>query len=666
VAPGAVPGSDREVSRLQRVFRAYERRKGDAWDYDDYRSEAATAMEEAADDVAARLPTALLPELAIFDGFRELAPLDLRLADALALHLQVEIAVAAVPPGREPDLILPKRSGALQHVHRFANPVAEARWVLRDVKAELAAGAEPLDLALIVPPGRARAIATLADEYGVPLMDETPRGLADLPEGGRLLNLLELADAPTASRLLGVPELHGLGAAALDAGVAGLDAVTRLADERGEQELLSGWLERLEPREDALAWGAGLIDAALEAAGAVAHDGERAERFHEQALTRLAEARRVATGPGLRPWWAALLKETVVFDRPNAGVALLHAVQASGRRFAKVWIVGATEGAHLQSEREDYFVPEEDRTPWDRVFERPSLPKRFLARRPLEGAELRVRGDVTVVTFASADQAGRAAPDLALVGPKSTEAPSRPAGSRLDLGGEAPYRPPAGPVELGPPTVERLGSYARCGLRAWARQRLCGDEEHEPWWRSLRRTLRGRERWTAQHLRDLGSGVPEAADWLERHAGALAALSFGVRLRDGEDGPPVLLDAAGRSAGRATLVRFVAPDAARDQGEAEALLDRRSSEYWAAGYLCERHRRTVRQLRFQVWPILADPIYVPARGWISSDRPWSRFARVRLEVSEALPAWSAGEVTPSPGYVCRDCQVFDLCREGRR
>ena len=40
--------------------------------------------------------------------------------------------------------------------------------------------------------------------------------------------------------------------------------------------------------------------------------------------------------------------------------------------------------------------------------------------------------------------------------------------------------------------------------------------------------------------------------------------------------------------------------------------------------------------------------------------------RVRDEVDAANALWTAGEVRPTPGFVCRDCPVFDLCREGRR
>lgn len=681
--PGALPGTDAETRRLRRVWRAYERRKGDAWDYDDFRREAAEWLGSGAADRDAAPAGAwpLLPDRVLVDGLREIGPLDLRLLDGLARHVPVTLAVAIPPPGRTPDVTLPPRDDVEVRRHRFANPVAEARWVLRDVKAELAAGADPLDLALIVPTGRARAIAALADEAGVPLMDETPRGLADRPEGRRLLDLLELGEQPSASRLLAVPELHGLGAAALADGVAGHDAIRRLAEARGEGELWRSWRNRLEPGEDVLAWGAELVTAALDAAveGDGAGEGDdgldegsdplgdapdrRAERFRDHALQRLAEARRVASGPRLRRWWAALLQEEVRFARPNAGVALLHAVQASGRRVRRAWIVGAAEGAHLVGEREDYFVPEEERVGWAAAFERPALPRRYLGRQAAEAAELRARGDVTVVTVPEADQGGPIAPDASLLGGPTEPPPQRPAASALELGGTEPYRPPEGPVPLGAPTVGRLARFARCGLRAWAERRV-RDEEETPAWLRLRRRLRERTAWPADELRAVAEETPEHAAWLDEHAEALAGFSFGVELRAADDGPVAVLDGAHREDRVATLLRFAAPGAVRDAGDAEALLDASAREYWAAGHLLERHGRQVRAVRFRVWPVGGAPVDFPERGPVA--RRWGRFDRVRREVDGALPAWRAGEVRPSPGFVCRDCPVFDFCREGRR
>ena len=706
VAAGRLPGDDAEVARLRRVHHRYETLKGDAWDYDDFRREAAVVLEG---DLAPAT-AALLPDRVLLDGVDEVAPAELRLADALARHVPVRLTVAVPPPGRTPATVLPARDDVDVRRHAFANPVAEARWVLRDVKATLAAGADPLDLAIVAPPGRARAVATLAREAGVGLMDETPRGLADTPEGRRLLDLLELGDAPTPGRLLGVPDLRALGAAALAAGVAGRDALLRLAEDRGEGERWRAWSDALEPAPDAdlLAWGAGLVDAAWaavhapadappgegggEAGGEAGNEGggeaggeagndvggdpgegaagagddpEARTAFREHALQRLAEARRVAGagdgGAHVRAWWAALLQEDAPRERPPAGVALLHADQIAGRRFARVWILGATDGAHLPPEREDYFVAEDARVAWPDAFAGPALPVRFRAGRDAAGAALRARGDVVTITVAAGDGGGPTTPDAALLGGAPTPPPERPAASALELGEGRRWRPPDAPVDLGPPDVPRLVTYATCGVRAWGERHLPRDDA-PPAWAALRRALLERDAWTPPDLRSLAEDHPAFATWLDAYAEPLADLTFAVRLRDPESGVPARLDAARREAGEATLVRFLAPGRAADDDAAEAAFDAHPELGWAGAQLLAR--RDVQAVRFRLWPVGDAPVDWPERGPIR--KAWGRMERTVREVREALPPWHAGGVTASPGFACRDCPVFDLCREGVR
>jgi hypothetical protein len=217
-------------------------------------------------------------------------------------------------------------------------------------------------------------------------------------------------------------------------------------------------------------------------------------------------------------------------------------------------------------------------------------------------------------------------------------------------------------VDLGAPDVDRLGRFADCGFRLWAETRLRPDDE-PPAWVELRRALRGRSAWSPDALRELGDTFPDASSWLDRHAEELASFTFGVELRDAEGGPRAYLDAARRRDGEATLVRFAAPGTVAGPADAERILDARASEYWAAGHLLERHGRRVKRVRFRVWPVLGEPVDFPDRP---ITKAWGRFARVRRQVDEVLPAWRDGRVRPSPGFVCRDCPVFDLCREGRR
>ncbi|MEX2503038.1 MAG: hypothetical protein WD336_11735 [Trueperaceae bacterium] len=692
-----IAGTDPESARLRRIHRAYAHAKGDAWDYDDYLREATQRMAQA---LPGEAPLPLEADLIVVDGVPELAPAEVRLLRAVARHLPVRIWVERLPPEVEPDRRLPPRDADRTTVHRFPNPVAEARWVLRDVKAELASGRDPLDLALIVPPGRARALVALADEFGLPLMDETPRALADRPEGRRLTDLLELPDAPTPARLLSVPDLQGLGAAALRAGVAGHEAIRRLARERGEADAWRAWLHDATPdgrdADALLAWGERTVDRAFAAlpgahdpagtaSGAAASSSaspRERERFRDEALRRLSEAARVASGPEVRAWWAALLQEPAGFDAPPAGVAVLHPDQATGRRYLRAWLVGAVDGAFAPRDREDYFVPEDRRADPVLAFRHPRLPKRFQGRRPAVLAHLRRRAARGIITVHDADRGGRVAPEPAWAGLPAEPPPERPAGSAWEGRDARPFRPLDGPVDLGPPEIGRLARYARCGFRAWAEpllgfadDRTAGDQDADDVaasgtlqeaWRPLRRELRTRDGWSQADLSDLAERFPAAADWISTHLGALSDLRYGVRLQgeeDGPNGPYVRLDAAGREGPHARLVRFVAPGAATETADADRILRADGRELWAARTLLRRYRGRIERVTLVVWPIGGEPVPYPERGFA---RPDASMDRIDREARAVLPAWRAGEVRPAPGFVCRDCPVYDLCREGRR
>jgi len=119
----------------------------------------------------------------------------------------------------------------------------------------------PLDIAVILPQRSIKAFLSLADEYQIPLMDESPRALADTVGGNLLLDLLELPDYPTASKLLAIPKLQPLARAALDKGIAGRDAIGQLALELSQQSETSTiatdwqqWLETLEFTSQPLLW----------------------------------------------------------------------------------------------------------------------------------------------------------------------------------------------------------------------------------------------------------------------------------------------------------------------------------------------------------------------------------------------------------------------------
>ncbi len=657
VAASEVPAHDEETARLRDIYTSFETIKGDAWDYDDFRLEAlalAEGMERRGE-----------AEVVIVDGLRDIGPLELRLYRALGRHAKVWLSLPAPPPGETPTRTLPAVARTTLLRLRPANPVAEARWVLRALKRDLASGLDPLELAVIVPESAVRAFSALADEYGVPLMDETPKALADSLPGRLLLDLLELPDYPTASRLLAIPELAPLANAALNAGVAGFETVGALAGSLGLDGLWHKWRALLEVEGDELGWARTLLETGLPAVrrDLLERDELGYGRFKELALLRAQEAVRVAKGPHFRAWWAALLHETFLFDRPRGGVALLTMNLASGRRFRRAYLLGAAEGAYRVGEAEDYFVPEEDRRALAHSFAELGLARRFLGRDQALKAELLTRAEVLVVSCPEADQGGPLAPDAVLIGELAEPLPKVPAGSRLELAERAElYRAPLEQLALGGATVEKLRRYRECPFRFWAEETLKqGDDK--PWWLELLDELRAYSRLNPVRLEELKDRFPEAAEWLTNHAEQLARLTFGVSLPEGGEGPKVYLDAAGRSGAEVTLFRFVGPDTAGDSEAAAAIIERRWNEYWAAAHMLTRYQGRVTRVFVTVWPLLGEPIAAFENG---IDRVWRRISTRQRKAEAAHRRFQAGDISPNPGFHCRTCRVFDVCREGTR
>ncbi len=646
---------DEETARFRAVLRLYEALKGETWDYDDFRLEALhLALSGDAEPEA---------DLIVVDGFRELGPLELELYKALAQTTDVWLSLPDAPPGEEASERVERASTCNVQTHRAPNPVAESRWLLRALKRDLANGYDALDLAVILPEREVRAFLSLADEYGVPTMDETPKALAETPQGRLLLDLLELPDYPTASRLLAIPELAPLAKAALTRGVAGREALTLLAQEVGESERWRAWLGRLDVPDGELAWAQDLVESLPEF-------GVNAARFDwgsfkDHALERAKEAAQLAKGAQFRAWWGALLQETFLFSRPKGGVALLTAKLASGRRFRRVYVAHAVEGAYTVGEAEDYFTPEEKRGSLEAIFspERGAgLPKRFLGRDALLFAELLTRGDEVVVTYPEADQGGPLVPEPALVGAACAPLPAVAAGSRLELHQASPFDPSFKAVRLGSPRVQALARYAACGFRYWAERRVA--QEDLPWWRALVRDLREVRKLNVARLGALQARYPEAAAWLATIEETLLPLTYGVALPEGSSGPFALLDAAGRSGQEMRLYTFVQPGP-WTQADAEAWVRKphRWNELWAAGHLIDTYGPRISGVRLYLLPVLGEPVDVFGAP---ISYVWRQIASRQQKASRAFVRFEGGDVTPRPGFVCRECRVFDLCRVGQR
>ena len=654
LAPEGVAVRDEESLRFQDVFRRYEQVKGDSWDYDDFRSEAYSYLQDA--------PT-LEAQLIVIDGFREVGPLELKIYKALSKCAEVHLALPECPPGETPTERLPEQEPSSRRVYRAANPVSEARWVLRSLKRDLAEGLDPLDVAVILPEREIRAFTALADEYGVPLMDETPRALTDSLAGRLLLDLLELPDYPTASKLLAVPELNPLAQAVLDRRLAGPEATQALARDLGLETVWRRWLNLLSVPEDELTWAEQLLNTALpELRADLSEDGVTWTAFKKHALQRAKEASKLALGASFRAWWAALLQETKLFERPKGGVALLTDKLASGRRFKRVYLMHAVEGAYTTGEREDFFVPEEARAGLDTVFANLGLPKKFLGRDLALHRELLSRADTVTVTYPEAAQSGPLVLEQGLVNvTKAQSLPRLAAASRLELSAGLMFTPERSSFDLGSATVERLRRYQDCAFRHWAEGSLPQEETED--WLKLLGALRERPRLNSARLDVLKSEFPAYAAWLSEHAETFFGLSFGEHLPQDSSGPRAYLDAAKRSGTSVSLYRFVELGRVASQAEAEAYIKRRWNEHWAAAYLLSNYQNRIREVWFFVWPVGGSPVAVYDGAM---KNVWRQVATKQRRAARAFAAFKEGDVSPNPGFRCRECRVADICREGQR
>ncbi len=662
VEPQQIPASSPEARRLQRVYARYEELKSSwgRWDYDDFRSAALRLLQEKAGSLR------LEADLVVVDGFRELSPLELRFFRALAQRVPLWLGLPQAPYGLVPSQVLPPRATRLQ-AYRAPNPVSEARWVLRSIKRDLALGLSPLEIAVVAPESRIPALLTLADEYGLPLFDQTAPTAAETPEGRLLLELLELPDYPTPTRLLAIPELAPLGQAALERGLVGLEATHRLAQELGLEALWASWLARLKPpgEEGAsfpphppsqglppeLAWAKELLEALPE----VRHSPQRASL-----MERAREAHRIAHGADFRHWWAALLAETYLPHHPPGGVALLTPNLASGQRWQKLYLTYAVEGSYSTGEQEDYFIPEELRVSLEEALRQAGgvLPRRFLGRDGPLLQELQALADEVVVTYPEASQEGPLEPEPMLVGAAPAPLPPLPPASLLEVVRSEGYKAPLGPVNLGPARLEDLRYYSECGLRYWA-ERLEPPSAQPEWWRQWVEALRQAEKLVPARLEALSQRFPQAEGWMRHHYALLGALSLGYRLI--HQGLEVRLDGVVRRGSEAHLYRFVAPHTPPKEAEKE--VRRRWSERWAAFYLLSRYPGRIQRVHLWAWPVLGEPVLVYGKP---IEKLWGVLERLQKTAEEVHGRYKTGVVLPKPGYHCRSCRVKDVCREGRR
>jgi ATP-dependent helicase/nuclease subunit B len=402
----------------------------------------------------------------------------LRLAELRVIQEALGAKLERLEASGKPWAGLPKSV----QLRASANPVSEARAALRQVKTWLLEGIHASKIALLVPSHvSARVLEALAREYHLPLAPESLGGLLE-SAFGRVLEAALIAparDFPAPElRVLALvfPELERLADALEKQGLhGGSSAYRNLLTEFNAAWLvlddLKIWF--LPPEKGFVAWFEVLLERLIPSAS-----------WLEAARVLAREAARLlpASGSGLEfAQWLHTLLQASALPHPDAarGVAVLTPAEASGRRFQKVMVLGATEGAYQNLESEDFFIPEDNRLAFEKLLQESNLylPLRMngLADSTLYDALTRADEEL-IISFPKAERGASLAshPRLARLG-LSFEPELRQTAGLLELAHTQNKSPPAptnGVFHTSPRfkpfTATELEAVARCGLRAWA------------------------------------------------------------------------------------------------------------------------------------------------------------------------------------------------------
>jgi superfamily I DNA/RNA helicase len=390
---------------LFQVFHAYqtELELGVLQDLDDVRVRTAQLLTINPQSLNAHL---------IIDGYRSFNPSELRVFCALSsLALSTLLTLpsglpdsfseAWAHPLRKPELeVVAKAFNAkITYLHAkgkpwagmpkttrletYANPVEEARGVLREIKQILQNGTPSQDICIIIPhPAIARVLEALGREYGVPIAPETSGSILETPNGRQLEALLRAPARDYPARDLRTlaalePDVLILAEKLEQNGIAaGLDAYALVCDDpnalaalerikiiaqppmRGSSEQLIYWFETLLERH--------FKDASF---------NDTAKVIAREAARILGNETQVE-GTIFTDWVQSLLSSvTVAHEDLGRGVAVLSAEEASGRRYKISFVMGATDGAYKAGDGEDFFIPEEQRSKLEELLANLELQK---------------------------------------------------------------------------------------------------------------------------------------------------------------------------------------------------------------------------------------------------------------------------------------------------
>lgn len=658
-APDQVPtGLDPEIDRLQRVYERYEALKNGGQDPDDRRHLATHLMAEGA---------GMELDVLLVDGFRELSPAEIGFLEAASdAGVEVVVALPEPPPGRVADEVLGPAAVEAEH-YAHANPVEEARWILTRAKQLLVDGVDPTEIAILAPEPLLPLYRLYAADLGVPLNDEAPRPLAETPAGRFLSALLTLPDRPDPSVLQQIPELAELAEAVFLAGVAGREAVHKLAEAGGHLEALEAAEARMTPSGDLEAWIKGVLDGHPLLAGTPWKEALLAAGF--EAVNLLGDS--AADHPeALRGWWIAMLGFLRPRTRPTAGVTLLPPQQLAGRRYRHAFVAYAVAGAYQARTQEDYFLPDAEpfRQRWEDAFLKAGLPMRLRDQTVRLWEEVRAAGRHVVLSFPLASASGKLEPEPGLLPlERYRDADGRttiPLAPALPPAHEREVRPPVerpalplgGPAPLEPGDAEDLRSFAECGWRYWLRRLRVREDEAKPAWAEALRRLAEAER----------AGKPLATADLEALKLRVSPdWTYRFWPREHVDGVPVRVHALAVNAtlGRAYVLRFVDEPVADRKAAQEKIRRRWAEHLMALHYLRQGFEVTIRVRSLEDGQ--SHDAYTMRPSDLSRPHRWpAKSLLAKLEDARKAReqiARASLHYAPNPN-TCYGCDFRDVCR----
>jgi superfamily I DNA/RNA helicase len=581
------------------------------------------------------------------------------------------------------------------------NPVEEARATLRAIKRALLDGVLAHEIAVVIPnPVSSRVLEALGREYGVPIAPETQGSALETPEGRVLEAILGAPsrDYPTRDlRALAVlePSLVRLAEVLEQSGVNSGTRAYSLVSRDGEALAALGRVRALaEPPESArtdelVSWFERVLERVLHGSAFL----DTARVIAREAARLLDASGDVRLDGATFTDWVRSLLSSVPVPHPMSGrgVAVLGPEEASGRRFRRVFVMGAVDGAYRVGDGEDFFVPEEHRLALEQILAGvPGLPARLVGLEDSALYDVLTRADeVVTVSYPRAERGSglRPHPRLASL---TLEKLASSGGERVltaspfELLAATTEREPHAskiPWRVRPRRAEQAAVLERssiCAVRAWAEAEvpaasrgsgLVSGELLRSWNARLRRA-----RWRGDDAAPI-SVVPDD------HRDRIQALApqFRARLeaeldartprpRPSEvqlgykaslDGLEIVLDGVRFRKNRdedviATEIYRVMDDPS--DGYDAFMRPDRQREWWFAGWWLDRGV----QVSFWAWNLVSEP-----RRVFGLDKPYAqrrlRESMAALETSRA--SLESGEISATPGFHCRECAHRDLCRE---